>query len=337
MQQTAPVTPELFWETATAYQRSAAIKAAVELEIFTHIGGESLTAADIAAAAGASARGVRILCDSLTVMGFLNKSGDKYSLTDSSAAFLDKNSQTYLGSVVNFINDPAITRGFDSLTEAVRTGGTAVKEEGSVDPESPMWVTFARAMAPMAMANANAIAEQLDFEPGRELKVLDIAAGHGVYGIMVAKKFPNAQIYAADWANVLQVASENAAKFGVSDRHHLIPGSAFDSDLGSGYDLILVTNFLHHFDKQACESFLKKLNGALADGGRVITSEFIPNNDRVSPPNEAMFSLVMLAGTPAGDAYTFRELKEMFENAGFSKNEHVPLTPLPQHLVVSQK
>lgn len=337
MQQPAPVSPELFWDTVMSYQKSAAIKAAVDLEVFSNIGGESKTAAEIATATGAAERGIRILCDSLTVMGFLTKAEGGYSLTDSSATFLDKNSPAYIGSIVNFLLDPALMRGFEDLTGAVKKGGTMVSEEGSVDPESPMWVKFANAMMPMMVLPAQAIAEKLGFEPDREVKVLDIAAGHGIFGITILQKYPNAQVYAADWANVLTVATENAEKFGVADRHHLIPGNAFESDLGSGYDVILLTNFLHHFDKETCEGFLRKLNGALAEGGRVITLEFIPNDDRVTPPAEAMFSLVMLAGTPGGDAYTFAELKEMFENAGFSKNEHVLLEPTPQHLVVSQR
>lgn len=337
MQQPAPVSPELFWDTVMSYQKSAAIKAAVDLEVFSNIGGESKTAAEIATATGAAERGIRILCDSLTVMGFLTKAEGGYSLTDSSATFLDKNSPAYIGSIVNFLLDPALMRGFEDLTGAVKKGGTMVSEEGSVDPESPMWVKFANAMMPMMVLPAQAIAEKLGFEPDREVKVLDIVAGHGIFGITILQKYPNAQVYAADWANVLTVATENAEKFGVADRHHLIPGNAFESDLGSGYNVILLTNFLHHFDKETCEGFLRKLNGALAEGGRVITLEFIPNDDRVTPPAEAMFSLVMLAGTPGGDAYTFAELKEMFENAGFSKNEHVPLEPTPQHLVISMK
>ena len=337
MQQPAPVSPELFWDTVMSYQKSAAIKAAVDLEVFSNIGGESKTAAEIATATGAAERGIRILCDSLTVMGFLTKAEGGYSLTDSSATFLDKNSPAYIGSIVNFLLDPALMRGFEDLTGAVKKGGTMVSEEGSVDPESPMWVKFANAMMPMMVLPAQAIAEKLGFEPDREVKVLDIAAGHGIFGITILQKYRNAQVYGADWANVLTVATENAEKFGVADRHHLIPGNAFESDLGSGYDVILLTNFLHHFDKETCEGFLTKLNGALAEGGRVITLEFIPNDDRVTPPAEAMFSLVMLAGTPGGDAYTFAELKEMFENAGFSKNEHVPLEPTPQHLVISMK
>ena len=338
MTQHAPdVTPELFWDTMTAFQRSAALKAAVDLEIFTKIGEGNSTAAEIASAASAAERGVRILCDTLTVMGFLTKTGSTYALTDASAAFMDKRSQMYIGSAVDFIMGPQQRRGFDDLTNAVKNGGSSVTGEASMDPESEMWVEFARSMAPLMFPTAQAVAEHIGFGADRELKVLDIAAGHGIYGIIVGKRYPNAQIYGADWNKVLTVAKENAEKFGIADRYHTIAGDAFESDFGTGYDVILVPNFLHHFDAPTCENFLRKVNDSLAEGGKVLTVEFVPNDDRVSPPPSAMFSLVMLAATPGGDAYTYPELKQMFENAGFANNEIIELHPMPQHLIVSTR
>jgi cyclopropane fatty-acyl-phospholipid synthase-like methyltransferase len=337
MEPAAGVTPELFWDTMTAYQRSAVLKTAIDLEIFTRIGEGKETAATIADAAGAAQRGVRILCDSLTVMGFLNKTDSKYTLTAATATFLDKRSPAYLGSAVDFILSPQQRRGFDDLTGAVKRGGSAITGDASMDPESEMWVTFARSMAPLMFPTAQGLAEKIGIETDREIKVLDIAAGHGIYGIMVAQKYPKAEIYGADWGNVLNVAKENAEKFGVAGRYHTIPGDAFESDFGNGFDVILVPNFLHHFDKETCESFIKKLDASLAEGGRIITVEFVPNEDRVSPPPQAMFPLVMLAATPAGDAYTFAELKAMFESNGFTQNELIPLQPMPQALLISTK
>ncbi len=338
MTQTAPqVDLKPIWSLMTAFQHSAAFKTAVELELFTKIAEGKKTAADIATATGASERGIRILSDTLTVLGLITKSGDEYSLTADSAFFLDKNSQAYMGSAVEFLMGPTQMLGYSDLTGAVRQGGTTVKEEGSVDPESPMWVTFARAMAPLMFPAGEAIASNIGIPNDQPIKVLDIAAGHGMFGIMVAKEYPNAEIHAVDWPNVLTVATENAEKFGVADRHHLIPGSAFDVDYGNGYDVALVTNFLHHFDAAANTTFLKKVNAALKPDGKAITLEFVPNDDRVSPPAEALFSLVMLAATPAGDAYTLAELKKMLEDAGFSRNEHTALSPMPQHLVISMK
>jgi len=338
MTQHAPeVTPDLFWETMVAFQRSAALKTAIDLEIFTKIGEGNSTAAEIASAAGAAERGVRILCDSLTVMGFLTKSGNSYALTDASAAFLDKKSQMYIGSAVNFILSPQQRRGFDDLTNAVKNGGSSVTGDASMDPESEMWVEFARSMAPLMFPTAQAVAEHVGFDIDCELKVLDVAAGHGIYGIMVGKRYPNAQIYGADWNKVLTVAKENAEKFGVADRYHTIGGDAFESDFGTGYDVILVPNFLHHFDVPTCEKFIRELDASLAEGGKIMTVEFVPNDDRVSPPPSAMFSIVMLAATPGGDAYTYPELKQMFENSGFANNEIIELHPMPQHLIISTR
>jgi len=338
MTQHAPdVTPELFWDTMTAFQRSAILKTAVDLEIFTRIGKGNSTAADIAKAAGASERGVRILCDSLSVIGFLTKSDATYSLTDATAMFLDKRSQAYIGSAVNFILSPQQRRGFDDLTNTVKKGGSSITGDASMDPDSEMWVNFARSMAPLMFPTAQAVAHNIGFDADREIKILDIAAGHGIYGIMAAKQYRNAQVYGADWGNVLTVAKENAAKFGVADHYHTIEGDAFESDFGTGYDVILVPNFLHHFDATACEGFIRKLDASLAEGGKVLTVEFVPNDDRVSPPPSAMFSVVMLAATPGGDAYTFTELKQMFENCGFMNNEIIELHPMPQHLIISTR
>ncbi|MGH9818703.1 MAG: SAM-dependent methyltransferase, partial [Pyrinomonadaceae bacterium] len=213
----------------------------------------------------------------------------------------------------------------------------SVTGDASMDPESEMWVNFARSMAPLMFPTAQAVAEHIGLDTDRKLKVLDIAAGHGIYGIMTAQKYPNAEVYGADWGNVLEVAKENAEKFGVAGRYHTIPGNAFESDFGTGFDLILVPNFLHHFSKDTCRKFIGKLAAALADDGRIITVEFVPNDDRISAPPEAMFSLVMLAATPEGDAYTFAELREMFESNGFTQNNLVELHAMPQHLIISTR
>ncbi|HEX8474346.1 MAG TPA: methyltransferase [Pyrinomonadaceae bacterium] len=329
--------PLLFFETISAYQRSAALRAALELDIFTAIGEGLQTVQTIAGRCLASERGVRILCDYLTVLGFLTKENQHYNLTPDSAMFLNKNSPAYVGGAADFLLTPMLLEGFANLAEAVRRGGTALPEAGSVAPEHPVWVEFARAMAPMTVMPAQLIAKLLEMEPGRKLKVLDIAAGHGIYGITLAQHNADAEIIALDWPNVLEVARENAQKAGVEGRFSTIEGSAFDVDFGRNYDVVLLTNILHHFDVEACKKLLRKVYDALADGGRAVTLEFVPDEDRVSPPASAMFSLVMLSSTPSGDAYTFAEFEQMFKETGFSRCELHQLPPTPQQLIIASK
>jgi|SRR5882672_1136956 len=329
--------PQLFFQTINAYQRTEGLKAAIELQVFTAIGEGNATAPEIAKRCEASERGTRILCDFLCIMGFLNKDGSRYSLTPDSAMFLDKRSPAYLGGAIEFISSPMITEPFRDFTELVRKGGTTLADGGTIAPENPVWVKFARAMAPMMALPAQLTAKLVDPTADRKLKILDIAAGHGLYGLAFAKNNPQASIVALDWPNVLEVAKENARNAGVDDRYSTIEGSAFDVDYGAGYDLILLTNFLHHFDPPTNETLLRKVHAALAENGRAVTLEFVPNEDRISPPDAAAFSLMMLGTTPAGDAYTFPELERMFANAGFSRSEIHQLPPSIQQAVISEK
>jgi len=329
--------PILFFDTINAHQRTAALKAAIDLDLFTAIGKGNATAQSIAQSCAASERGVRILCDYLTVIGFLTKEDGRYELTPDSAVFLDRRSPAYVGGATEFLLSPLLTDGFKDIAAAVRKGGTVMKDAGTVTPENPVWVDFARGMAPLIGMPAQLMAQLVTGESKQKMKVLDIAAGHGLFGIAFAQANPNAEVVAQDWQQVLEVAQENARAAGVSERFTTLPGSAFEVEFGTGFDVILLTNFLHHFDAPTCEELLRKVHAALGEGGRAVTLEFVPNEDRVSPPGAAMFSLVMLGSTPSGDAYTFSEFESMFRNAGFSHSEFHPLPPTMEQVVISQK
>jgi len=277
---------------------------------------------------------MRILCDRLVTDALLTKGGDRYANTATAAAFLDRASPAFVGSAVTFVASDAIQAGFATFTEAVRRGGTAVTDN-VLGPEHPVWVEFARAMAPLARLTATLLANAVGAASAPAWRVLDVAAGHGAYGIAIADANAKAEITALDWPNVLAVAEENARAAGVGSRHRLLPGSAFEVDLGSGWDLVLVPNFLHHFDRPTCTGFLRRVRTALAPKGRVAIVEFVPNEDRVTPPQAAAFASVMLAGTPAGDAYTYADLQTMCREAGLARTERHDLQPSPQTAVVA--
>ena len=187
---------------------------------------------------------------------------------------------------------------------------------------------------PFAAAAAKRVAAHAANLPDPPYTVLDIAAGHGLYGIEVAKILPEAFVTAVDWAQVLTVARANAEEAGVVDRFRMIAGNALDIDWGSDYDLILLPNFLHHFDFEVCTSLLRKVKASLAVGGQAWGIDLVPNEDRVSPPIPAMFAFWMLATTPGGDAYTIREFDKMAQNAGFRGATTRALAPTPESLIV---
>lgn len=329
--------PVLFFETANAFQRTEALKAAVELELFTHLANGNTTVEKLAGVCGANPRGVRILADYLVIIGFLAKEGGEYRLTPDAQVFLNRQSPAYLGGVFEFLHTPMIRDCFANLTAAVRKGGTAVSAEGTVSHDNPVWVAFALAMGPLMRMPADLLAGLVGGETSQPLRVLDVAAGHGLFGLAIATRYPNSHVTALDWPNVLAVAEENAKAAGVSDRYTSLAGSAFDVDWGGPYDLVLFTNFLHHFDLPTNVSLARRAYAALTPGGRLMTLEFIPEADRVTPPATATFALTMLATTAKGDAYTFAEYESVFAQAGFTQSEFHPLPPSTQQAVISYK
>jgi SAM-dependent methyltransferase len=330
-------TPERFFRSVNAYQLTRALKGAIDLDVFTAIAEGKTTAKALAESRQASGRGMRILCDYLVVTGFLTKSGDNYGLTTDSAMFLDRRLPTYVGAAVEFLLSPTIEQAFSDVAAAVRKGGTILSDEGTMSHDNPVWVRFARAMQPLAFGLAQMVSGSVELDQGKKAKALDISASHGMYGLAFAQRYPDLEVVAVDWANVLEVGRENAAKFGVADRWRALPGSAFDVDFDADYDLVLIPNFLHHFDPPTDEKLMRKIHAALNEGGRAITVDFIPDEDRADPPQAVTFALTMLVSTAGGDAYTFAEYEKMFANAGFSRSELIELPMGFQRMIISYK
>jgi hypothetical protein len=331
-----PVNPGLVFDMLHAYQRTAALKAAIDLDVFRAVGEGPGDVASIAHHCAASERGIRILCDFLTVHGVLLKEDGRYRLTPSSAAFLDPRSSSSLASIAQFLGNPAMREPYDRLAEVVRTGHTVLPGDGTVEPENPVWVQFAETMAPMMAPMAGPLGKVVLQGQSGPMRVLDIAAGHGLFGIEIAKQNSQAHVTGLDWAPVLRVALDNARKAGVYDRYNMLPGSAFEVDFDGPYDAVLLTNFLHHFDKPTCVRLLHKIKAALRQGGQCATLEFVPNEDRVSPPTPASFALTMLTSTAAGDAYTLSELTSMYDEAGFKGMRAHPIPMSPHTIVTGQ-
>jgi len=316
------------------YQNAATLKAALELDVFTAIGKNVLNADALAALCEAAPRGIAALCDSLVVMGFLTKSDAGFALSEDAAVFLDRNSPACIAGVHEFLAAPEfIALVFRDPAGAVRRGGS----EGlaNISPDNPIWIRFARAMGAFMAPDAGLVAEHAG-DPAPK-KVLDISASHGLFGIAFGKRFPECRVTGLDWGAVLEVARENSAAAGMADRYDTIVGNAFEVSWGEGYDLVLMPNFLHHFDKEECTVLLRRARAALAPGGRVAIVEWIPNEDRVSPAPPALFAMTMLLTTPKGATYTAAELAAMLADAEFDTPTVIPLIPTPLTLVLSRR
>jgi 2-polyprenyl-3-methyl-5-hydroxy-6-metoxy-1,4-benzoquinol methylase len=318
-----------------AYLTTAALIGGVKLGIFTTIGGGTKTPDALAKATGASARGVRILCDYLTIIGLLEKLETEYRLTPASKRYLYSTSPMAVGESLDFLAAPEMMAlVLDDPASYVRNGGSTGLAH--IASDNRVWVRFAHAMVPYARVTAKRVAAYVEELPHGINKVLDVAAGHGLYGIEVARVLPHATIMAVDWTEVLATAKARAKAAGIYDRYRTAEGSAFEVAWGDNFDLVLLPNLLHHFGRQECIELLRKIRASLSPSGCVLVIEFVPNEDRVSPPLQAMFAFLMLATTPNGDAYTLSDLQEMASKAGFACVTSRRLRPTPETLVILQ-
>jgi len=326
----------------TAFEQTATLSAAIGLGLFSAIAKGAQTVEALSATCAAAPRGVRILADTLVVYGLLTKDSSLYGLTPEAAAFLDEAKPTYIGAAARFLaSKEKIALYFDDATGWARRGGPV--DRANTTPDSAVWVDFARGMANFMRPVAESLAETLASEGPQTLRVLDVAAGHGLFGIELAKRRPGAHITALDWAAVLEVAVENAQSAGIGDRYETRAGSAFDAELGGPYDLILIPNFLHHFDSPTCVAFLARVAASLSEpygdrpGGAAAIVEYTPDASRIAPPVPALFALSMLTGTPAGDAYTVQALMEMCRLADLDDVAIAPLAGTQQTLLRARR
>src|SRR5579859_3493319 len=191
------VSPFRLFEAINAYQLTDAIRSAIELDVFTAIGAGETTPVAVARQCGVAERGARMLCDFLVVHGFLTKSGQEYALAEDSAMFLDRRSPAYMGTCTRFLLNDSLRQRFLELSDAVRYGGAT--DRMALEPESSVWVDFARSMAPMMMMASQELSKLVIENGTSSIKVLDIAAGHGLFGIAVLRSNPNATVTAVDW------------------------------------------------------------------------------------------------------------------------------------------
>jgi predicted nicotinamide N-methyase len=333
---TPQASPNRIFETLGAFRRTAALRAAIELDIFTAIAAGANTSPALGERCACAERGARILADYLSMLGFLRKEGGAYVLSPDAAGFLDRKSSSYLGAdAAEALAGDSLAGAFGTLTAAVRNGGTTLAADGTLAADHPLWPSFARATAAGGAGLARLVADSLERNGATPTKVLDIAAGHGLFGIEFAKRNPTTHTFAVDWADVVAVAAEHASATGVAARFHALPGDALSVDLGEGYDLALVTNFCP--DLESTTALLRRIHAALAIGGRVAICELMLDDDRTSPPAAAELNLSLLATTRSGETRTPWQLADSVGRAGFTRSELRELSPASQRLMVAWK
>jgi ubiquinone/menaquinone biosynthesis C-methylase UbiE/DNA-binding transcriptional ArsR family regulator len=330
------VTPQRLMELSFAYAPPLIISAAVSNRVFDSLEDGAKTAEQVAEKTGASARALRILMNALTGLGLLKKDRQgKYSLTPESAAFLVSGK---LGTHSGFFGTiaPQIISRWLRLSEIVREGRPAVAVNQETEG-TEFFSQLVERIIPMSYPAAQKLGDHLKLAKTKnEIRVLDLAAGSGIWGIALAQKLPRVRITAVDWAGMIPTTKRITRDFGVSDRFNYLEGDILTANFGNRYDIATLGHILHSEGERRSRQLLKKTFRALKSGGTIAIAEWLVNDERTKPLPSLMFAVQMLVNTEKGDTFSFNEIKKWLEEAGFKKVRKLE-APGPSPLILATK
>jgi SAM-dependent methyltransferase len=315
---------------AWGYAPPLILSAALHHRVFDLLEDGPKTADEVSAQSGASLRGVRAIMNALTAFELLTKgANERYSLTPESATFLVRGKPGFIGGFMQH-GDTLLPK-WMQLPEIVRTGkpAMAVNQEGS---GSDFFESFVEDLFPVSYPSARALAAAL---PGKK-RVLDLAAGSGVWSIPLAQDSKAVRVTAVDWPGVLPATRRMTERLGVGEQYEFRGGDLHETDFGSGYDLATLGHILHSEGRPRSQQLLGKVFRSLAPGGTIAIAEFLANDDRSGPPMSMLFAVNMLVNTEEGDTFTFPEISRWLSDAGFVEVRTLGV-PSPSPLILATK
>ncbi|HXC96893.1 MAG TPA: methyltransferase [Edaphobacter sp.] len=336
MSTSVSVTPERIMQFAWGYVPTFLLEAAVRNRVFDVLDDGPMTIAETAAVTGASERGLRIVMNALVGLNFLTRmDGDRYGLTPESDAFLVSTKPGFQGGILKHTSGQLIPKWLD-LNEIVGTG----KPKASVNQEgagTEFFQNFVQDIFPMSYPSAQVLGKHLALEQrGGTVRVLDLGAGSGVWGIALAQSAPNVTVTALDWVDVLPATRATVGRFGLANRYVFVEGDLGSADFGQGHDVVTLGHILHSEGEARSKKLLRKIFDALAPGGTVAIAEFLVNEDRTGPVVSLFFAANMLVNTDDGDTYSFGEIREWLVEAGFVDARLLDV-PGPSPLILATK
>jgi ubiquinone/menaquinone biosynthesis C-methylase UbiE len=332
------ISRESLFRLMQAYKSTSLLRAGIELGVFDLLT-DRTTAASVALGIGADPRGTRILLNALAALHLAQADGEYFWLSPGVEKLLVRAHPEYVGDMVHVFASDWEWDALKRLSAAVCKGGTVMPEHAET-PEYKYWEDFAAYAPIVAKPTAEVLAAALDgwADDRPSLDVLDLACGHGIYGFTVARQYPQAAVWSLDWPNVLRLTEKHAVRLGVRDRTEFIAGDMFEAPLGGPYDLVLITNVLHHFSTERATQLLARAASVLKPGGRVgivgfTTTDAPPAED----PAPHLFSVLMLVWTFDGEVHSAQAYHQMLATTGFTGVQTHTVPRLPFRVLLADR
>ncbi len=333
---TVPVTPQRIYQFAFAYAPPLVLEAAIRHHVFDVLDSGPKTLAEISGATSASERGLSAILDVLVGLEFLSKDEQgTYALTPESAAFLVSTKPEFQGGLIRHTSEHLLPKWL-SLNEVVATGRPA-QAVNRQTTGAEFFEKFVNDIFPMSYHVAQELVEYLQLSATtKPVRVLDLAAGSGVWGIGLAQSSRQVSVTAVDWPGVLKITRDNAQRFGLAERFSFVEGDLQQAEFGSGHDIATLGHILHSEGVERSKKLLQKTFTALAPGGTIAIAEFLVNAERTGPMNGLIFAVNMLVNTERGGTYSFKEIAGWLRESGFVNPRTID-THGPSPLILANK
>ena len=294
-----------------AFMSSRVILTATEIDIFTLLERKPSTAKDLAERLGLDLKATTRLLDCLVVYGFLKKFEGRYLNTEKGAVLSADHPETVRPMVLH------MNHLWTTWSQTHREGqkGPGLQTKPGLKFDEKRLKAFIGAMHVGAKTLSSEIAEAYDSSPYN--KLLDVGGASGTYSVAFLRKNPKMRAVIFDLKKVIPMAKERLQEEGLFDRVEFVAGDFYKDALPTGCDLALLSAIIHQNSIEENETLFLKIHRALEPGGVILIRDHIMDESRTKPPAGAVFALNMLVNTRGGDTYTFREVKDALEKAGF--------------------
>lgn len=312
------------------YRPAVILMTAVQLGIFDVLSDQNIFARELAQIMKTDMRALIILLNALVSIGFLEKEGERYKNSQKSKEMLVKGCDNYLGDIIK--HDFHLTKRWIQLPEVVRTGKPVSRDQNAWS--SGQQRDFIMAMENLGKNSARQLLEILDFSTVR--RFLDVGGGPGTFSIMFCRQYPEMHAVIFDLPGVVTIAQEQIKQSGLDDRITTCEGDYDLDSFGDGYDVVFLSNIIHSIGEESIEKLFKKSYLSLNHGGKIMVKDFISEENMVSPPHAAIFSVNMLIGTEQGRCYSRNEIEKWLTDVNFTNLKYLALSD-QNRLVIGTK
>jgi predicted O-methyltransferase YrrM len=309
-----PATADALLALARSYWECRPLLTAAELDVFTQLARQPLTAAEAAQRLKGNERGVATLLDALVGMELLTKHDGRYRCEPDVAALLSADGPQSVLPMVR--HSASLWSSWSELTGIVR-GDPAAWDRANAPRDESHRAAFIGAMHVVAGPAARGLMGAI--RPQGSHNLLDVGGASGTFTIAFLEGVPGARATLFDLPPVIELARPRLREAGVADRVTLAAGDFYVDPLPGGHDLVLLSAIIHQNGPAQNVALYRKCCDALVPGGRLVIRDHVMSADHTQPPRGALFAINMLMRTDAGGTYTFDEIRRDLEAAGFTR------------------